>query len=125
MCWSGGVKPVKVKEKPRLALEARLSAAPLLTRSSTSSFSCALRDLRMWLLLLPPPTDAERRFLPNPAGLAASAAVPSTVSADAVRLSDSDGARWSDLARPTPPPPRAASITAGFSIVDSIVTSPT
>jgi hypothetical protein len=55
MSRGGGVKPVKVKEKPRLALDARLSAALLLTSSSTSSFSCALRDLRMWLLWLPLP----------------------------------------------------------------------
>jgi hypothetical protein len=51
---SGGMlKPVKEKEKPRLALEARLRAAPLLT-SSNSNFICALLDFLMCVFLLPP-----------------------------------------------------------------------
>lgn len=58
---SGGMlKPVKEKEKPRLALEARLSAALLLTSSRSSLLNCALRDLRMcaFRLMLPRPGDA-------------------------------------------------------------------
>lgn len=49
------MKPVKENEKPKLALEARLRAAPLLT-SSNSIFICALLDFLMcvFLLLLPP-----------------------------------------------------------------------
>lgn len=48
---SGGtVKPVKEKDKPKLALEARLRAAPLLT-SSSSNFSWALLDFLMCALL--------------------------------------------------------------------------
>ena len=135
MYWGGGVKPVKVKEKPRLALEARLSAAPaLLTRSSLSSFSCTLRDLRMWLWLWPPPpTDADRRFvlpkldLRDRLAAEVSAGVLCTVSPDAVRLSDCDGATsWSDLVRPiipSPPAPPAttASTVVGFSCIDSII----
>lgn len=52
---SCGTKPVKEKENPKLALEARLRAAPLLT-SSTSSFNWALLDFLMcvFLLVLPP-----------------------------------------------------------------------
>jgi hypothetical protein len=47
------LKPVKEKEKPKLALEARLRAAPLLT-SSKSNFICALLDFLMCVFLLPP-----------------------------------------------------------------------
>lgn len=50
----GTVKPVKEKDKPKLALEARLRAAPLLT-SSRSNFNWALLDFLMCVLFLPPP----------------------------------------------------------------------
>ena len=54
------MKPVKENDKPKLALEARLRAAPLLT-SSKSSFIWALLDFLMCvflLLLLVRPGDA-------------------------------------------------------------------
>lgn len=54
----GTVKPVKEKDKPKLALEARLRAAPLLNSSNSIIFIWALLDFLMWvlfLLLLPPP----------------------------------------------------------------------
>lgn len=52
---SGGtVKPVKENDKPKLALEARLKAAPLLT-SSKSNFICALHDFLICVFLPPPP----------------------------------------------------------------------
>lgn len=58
---SGGmVKPVKENEKPKLALEARLRAAPLPT-SSKSNFIWALLDFLMCAFLLLPllrPGDA-------------------------------------------------------------------
>lgn len=49
MSMSSGraVKPVKEKEKPRLALEARLKLPPL-PPSSQSTFMCPLRVLLRW-----------------------------------------------------------------------------
>lgn len=44
------MNPVKENERPKLALEALLRAAPLLT-SSNSSFSCALLDFLMCVFL--------------------------------------------------------------------------
>ena len=58
---SGGiVKPVKEKESPKLALEALLSAAPLLTSSSSSFIWLiwALLDFLMCVFFPPRPGDA-------------------------------------------------------------------
>lgn len=107
---SGGtVNPVKENEKPKLALEARLRAAPLLT-SSKSSFIWALLDFLMcvFLLLLPlRPGDATiirlLDFLDRTPPL--SAAAPATVSLDvgdlnaAATVSTID---WSDFVLANP-----------------------
>lgn len=85
MMSSGGVKPVKEKEKPSPALDARLSAALLLT-SSNSSFSCPLLDFLVWFPTLRPgePILPKLDFLDSPPLVSAT----EIVSADAVRLSD-------------------------------------
>ena len=84
MMSSGGVKPVKEKEKPSPALDARLSAALLLT-SSKSSLSCPLLDFLVWFPTLRPGEAILPKldFLDSPL-----VSATEIVSADAVRLSD-------------------------------------
>jgi hypothetical protein len=76
------VKPVKENEKPKLALEARLRAAPLPT-SSKSNFIWALLDFLMCVFLptlLVRPGDAPIKrlldFLESVPPLSAAAAAP-------------------------------------------------
>lgn len=113
MSSGGAVNPVKEKEKPRLALDARLSAAPLLT-SSRSSFSCALLAFRMWwpppflpgdapITLFPKLAFPDRLEPPLSSPLTDKGVVVARASADVVRLSDCLAAAcaissWSDLA---------------------------
>lgn len=105
MSSGGAVKPVNEKEKPRLALEALLKAAPLLT-SSKSSFSCPLRDFRLWCPTFLP-GEVPTVFFPKLDFLdkLGSPLVFEVriVSAEAVRLIDCDAATfssWSDFVLP-------------------------
>lgn len=59
----GTAKPVKEKDKPKLALEALLKAAPLLT-SSKSNLICALLDFLICVFLPPtPPRPGEAAII--------------------------------------------------------------
>lgn len=107
------MKPAREKEKPRLALEARLRAAPLVTSS--------LRDLRMCLGPRPgdvTPTNFPRlglrdRPLVPPFEVAVATAATASIGAD--RLGDfslMSSSSWSDFVRANP-------VNVGVSIPNS------